>query len=193
MAAPTVPSIRIVKSFDFLQSTRLWSNRYCFTGGTPANSTQWTTLADAVVTAEKAVHPSATHPVTITQAVGYEAGSEIPVFSKTYTTTGTLSIGTAWAAPGDAALFVRYATGVKTEKNHPLYLFSWYHGIFLNGASTADVPLSAQVVAHGTYAAAWIAGFSDGTHTLKRSGPKGDTATGYFVHQLIRHRDFPAA
>jgi hypothetical protein len=42
-----------------------------------------------------------------------------------------------------------------------------------------------------TYAAAWIAGFSDGTATHHRSRPNGNIVTGAFVETALTHRDLP--
>lgn len=87
------PSIRVVKQFLYRGVLRSWSNRYHFSGGVPANSTQWTTLSDAITAAEKAVHiPQGSGGSKIVETFGYEAGSEIPVFSKTYTLDGTMSV-----------------------------------------------------------------------------------------------------
>ena len=75
------PSIKIVKQMDYLGAPRQWSNRYHFNGGTPADGTHWTTLADAVVAAEKAIYKAATD-FSIVHAFGYAAGSDVPVFTK---------------------------------------------------------------------------------------------------------------
>lgn len=185
------PSLKVVKEFTYRGVTRRWSNRYHFNGGTPANSSDWTTLSDAVVTAEKAALLSTGNLTTIVETIGYAAGSDVPVFSKTYTTAGTFNPAGNPIAPGDCALLVRYATTARTAKNHPVYLWNYYHGVALNGPSAPDTPLIAQRTALGTYATAWLAGFSDGTNTLVRAGPNGATATGQLVETAVRHRDFP--
>lgn len=184
----TTASLKVIKSFTYRGGTRTWSNRYHFDGTTPTDSAHWTTLSDAVVLAEKAALNTG---VTIIGTYGYAPGSDVPVFSKTYTTVGTAAPGSpSWQA-GEVAAIVRYATAVRTSKNHPLYLFSYYHGVASPSVGPFDTLHSTFVTAHGTYAAAWVAGFSDGTATHKRAGPNGAVATGYLVNPLLTHRDFP--
>jgi hypothetical protein len=189
----TTASIRVVKQFTYRGVLRNFSNRYHFTNDAPTTSGRWTTFSDAIVTAEKAIYAAlASGGAKIVETFGYEAGSEVPVFSKTYTTDGTGAFTAGIPAPGDCAALLRWSTAARTSKNHPLYLFNYYHTpFFVAGAGTQDTVLSGQRTAISTYAGSWITGFSDGTVNHVRSGPNGDDATGSLVNTLITHRDLP--
>lgn len=184
----TVPSLKVVKTFTYKGAARNFSNRYYFTGDTPTTAGRWTALSDAVTAAEKAIYGN---NVTITSAVGYAAGSDVPVHTKAYTLAGTYAPSGSPMAPGDAVLLTRYATADRTEKNHPLYLYNYYHGMYLLSTSAGDQPAGGQRIAHQTYAASWITGFSDGTVNHVRCGPNGNVAIGSVVATYISHRDFP--
>ncbi len=181
------PSVKVVKSFTYKDVTKLWSNRYHFNGGTPADSTHWNTLFDAITAAEKLMYgPS----ITIVEALGYAAGSDVPVATKAYSLAGTGSFASGGPVPGDVAALIRYSTTARTPKNHPVYLFNYYHGI-QGLAADIDKVNTTQRTAMGTYASAWISGFSDGSITAVRAGPNGATATGSLVELYLTHRDFP--
>lgn len=187
------PSIRVVKQFTYRGVLRTYSNRYYFSGGTPSDAAHWTTFSDAVVTAEKAVHVAlASGGCKIVETFGYAAGSEIPVFSKTYSTDGT-NVAAQSVAPGDTVILVRYSTNGRSSKNHPIYLFSYYHGVQTGGTATSqDTASGTLTAAHSTYATTWdTTGFSDGANTYKRSSPAGHDATGHTVEPLVTHRDLP--
>lgn len=184
------PSIRVVKQFTYRGVTRRFSNRYHFNGGTPADSAHWTTFSDLVVAAEKAIYNSA-GGLSIVQTVGYAAGSDVPVFTKAYSVVGTwVSAGFPRAA-GDVAGLIRYSTTARTSKNHPVYLFNYYHDAYTTGLTGGDTWNATQVANAQAFAASWITGFSDGSNTYVRSGPNGATATGSLVETLLTHRDLP--
>jgi hypothetical protein len=185
--APT-PSVKISKTFLYRGQTQVFSNRYHFNGGTPADATHWNTLFDNIVNAEKALYPSG---MTIIGAVGYAAGSDLPVASKAYTTAGTASFVGGVDVPGDTAALLRYATTARSVKNHPIYLFNYFHAMPAQSGGSADIMSTAARTALLAYGQAWITGFSDGSLTCVRAGPNGATATSRTVPTYLTHRDFP--
>jgi hypothetical protein len=186
-------SIRVVKQFLKRGAIGTYSNRYHIGTAGPADSGHWTTFSDAIVAAEKACFvPLLSGGAKIVQTIGYAAGSEVPVFTKTYAVDGTSTFSVYFPAPSDVAALVRYSTPDRSTKNHPVYCFNYYHGIGLTGTSlNTDLLNSAQATAFSTYGTAWVAGFSDGTTTFHRSRPTGDLCTGVFVNPLVTHRDLP--
>jgi hypothetical protein len=184
----STPSLKMSKTFTYRGVVRTWSNRYHFSGGTPSDSSHWTTFANSVMTAERLALSGVN---TIVRADGYAAGSDVPVFTKTYTATGSVVTSGMPQLPGDVAAIVRYATTARTSKNHPVYLYNYYHGVFSVAVNAPDSLFGDLVSGLQTYANAWVAGFSDGTNTYKRAGPNGATATGQFVNPLVTHRDLP--
>jgi len=182
------PSIVVKKSTAYKGGTRVWSNRYHFSGGTPANSTAWTTFSDNVVNAEKL---ALTAQTTIVETIGYAAGSDVPVFTKTYTTVGSISATGVTTQHLDVAALARWATNTRTSKNHPIYLFSYWHNVISNNASTPELLQTAQKTAFTTYANAWTTGFSDGTNTYYRAGPNGATGSAPVVEANTVTHQFP--
>lgn len=184
-----LPSIKVIKSMPYEGGTKLWSNRYHFTGGEPADSSHWSTFAHAIGSAERAIYGS---EVSIVAFVGYNADSDEPVWSADILYSGTYSPGTgAVRAPGDCAAIGRWGTAARSTKNHPVYLMSYWHGVYRD-SSGADVVAGDQQSAYGTYGATWWeTGFSDGVNSYLRGGPRGAAAVSFREPTVIRHRDFP--
>lgn len=186
-------SIRVVKQFTYRGETREFSNRYFFTGHTPSNSTEWTGLSDALVALEAPCYPpTASGGAEIVHTYGYDVGSDVPVFDKAYTTDGTCSTSLAQTVPGDVAALVRYSTAARSSKNHPIYLFNYYHAAqTAGGAGGKDTVAATTKTGLDALADAWVNGISDGTNFYSRTSPVGHNATGYVTESLLTHRDLP--
>jgi hypothetical protein len=187
--APT-PSVKVTKSFGYKGNTKLWSNRYHFNGGTPADPTHWNTLFDNIVAAEKLCLGT---NVTIVSCTGYNAGSDLPIASKSYSQAGSIALaGSEVWLSGVMVALMKWSTTARTSKNHPIYLFSYLHGMKSDPSAGIGTVQSSQRVAINVYGQAWVTGFSDGTITAVRAGPNG--ATGTFVNlpstYYATHRDF---
>jgi hypothetical protein len=193
--AATRSSIEIIKQFQWKGATRLWSNRYHFTGPLTLDAGEWTALADAIV-AEEAL--ALADVVAIVGAVGNDATTATShnlngdaVFTKTYSTDGVVGPSGVIHAPGEAVGLVRYTTDARSSKNHPIYLFNYYHGALRDSTGGYDKIDTTWQNALSEYANDWEAGFSDGTNTRVRCGPHGAVAQAHVVKDFLTHRDFP--
>lgn len=182
------PSVKIVKHFGFRGGSRQWSNRYHFDGTEPPDLSHWTTLVNAIVAAEKACFDS---NVGFDSAICYDPGSDLPLHTISLSGNGTATGWSAQAQAGEVCGLLRYSTDQRTSKNHPIYLFTYFHGVYATGGPPADTLYSSQKTAMQTYGNAWVAGFSDGAVTHHRAGPRGAVAQGAFVETYVTHRDFP--
>jgi hypothetical protein len=191
----TKHSIVITKQFTYRGATRQFSNRYHFEGDLPTNPTQWEALADNITASEKTCYPDST---SIIQATGFDAGTASAtnphgdaVFTKTYALVGTFTPATGEReAPGDCVALLRYSTPARSSKNHPVYLFNYFHGVIIDN-SVVDALSPTQKAKWELYGAAWVTGFSDGSTNRERCGPRGAVATARTVDPYVRHRDFP--
>jgi hypothetical protein len=185
-----VPSIRIVKTSPYKGGSRVWSNRYYFNGGTPADAAHWLTLSNAITAVEKTCYLPLN---VITEAVGYAAGSDVPVYTHVYSIAGTYSSGANdRATPLSDCALLRWSTAARSTKNHPIYCFTYMHAALYDSTVQGNDKLAGgQKTALQTYATDWVSGFSDGTITAVRATPSGHSVTGSLVEEYVTHRDFP--
>lgn len=188
--AETQHSVRLVKHFTYRgDPMQQWSNRYYFNGSAPTDQAAWYALFDAVVALEKLCYTS---QVTIDAAAGYAPGSGVSVANKAYTQSGTLASTGNSPTPGDCAVLLRQATSKRSTKNHPVYVFSYFHGAryttATNNADIADGVQRDNITAFGT---AWMNGITVGARTYKRTTPDGVLVTSGIAEVYVTHRDFP--
>jgi hypothetical protein len=184
-----------VKRFLYRGFSREFSNRFHIGINFPANLGAWTTLATNVMNAEAGIyHGEANGGATIVKWQGFAPGSDVPVAEADVSVGGALT-GSPWIpAPGDAAMVIKCNTPDKSVKNHPIYLFSFFHTPGISVSASGDPLEVTQHTALQTYANAWLAGFSDGTRTYHRSRPNSGTLiTSATAEPMITHRDLPRA
>jgi hypothetical protein len=169
----------------------LVTNRFHFNGGTPANGAAWDTLFGNIIDALRACLIG---EAVFKQADGYAAGSNVAVRTTTYNRAGNIAAVGADSnmLPGFCCALLRWSTTARTSKNHPIYLYSYVHGVCDNGgsATTSQQLDSLQLAALQDFAQTfWETGFSDGTNSYTRAGPNGTSATDSEVDQYVRSHD----
>lgn len=183
------PSVKLTFQTTYRGGTKNWSNRCHFSGGVPADLTAWEALISAIMSPYNSAMVPATEFI---EATCYLAGSDLPLHTIPYSTTGGFTVGSDIHMPLECTALERWSTDQRSVKNHPIYLFNYMHGV-LRASASSDYELLAsdQKSAIQTYVTAWVTGFSDGTNTYKRAGPNGAVAQSGTVGTYIGHRDFP--
>lgn len=185
---PTEASIKWVFQSEYRGGTKVWSTRFYVTGGDWQDATHFNTFADALHTELV----SATQTVTtIVEAVGYNPGSFLPVFTKAYGGNGSVVLSGPSYAPLEACYLLRFTTDARSTKNHPVYLFNYIHNAEIESTADPETPRAGMKTVWDTRCADLVAGFSDGTLTRKRCGPRGAVAQSGACETYLTHRDFP--
>lgn len=188
LAMPDTPSIVMVKEFPYRGQNEEWSNKYHFSGTTPANAAAWKALADALGAAEAGIFTTQTK---IVRAYGYEAGNDIAVWSFDYrgppdtTIPGTLTFGASSAAPGDAAATIRWYTGAVNSRGKKIYCRKYFHDV-KEHSTTRDALDTSQQGNYATFAAKVIDGTLPGS--FRYCGPQGAVLSSPSVSPWITTR-----
>lgn len=185
---PTQASVKFVFTSPYEGGTKTWSTRFYLTGGAWQDATHFNTLADAI---QADLHTITTTETTIVEAIGYDPGSFLPVFTKSYGTAGSQTLDGPSFAPLECCYLLKFTTDARSSKNHPIYLFNYIHNAMVDSATTPETPRASARSAWTTRCAELVAGYSDGTLTRKRCGPRGAVAQSGACEPMLTHRDFP--
>lgn len=167
MAAPTTGLV-IIKRFPYRgNANEEYSNKYLLTGTTPANSSAWRTLFDAIVAEEKKLYPSV---VTVIGGYGYDSPADTAhaVWSVDLTVSPNSPVAGTYTgggirAPGDSAAWVRWGLDrLSSPGGKRIYLRKYFHPAMIdtvqNSGNGGDAIMAAWVTAAAAFGA-----FMDGT------------------------------
>lgn len=185
---PDQAGIKYTFSFSWRGQTKSWSQLWHFTQGAWQDQGHFNATSDAVWNLIKLAIPARNTLVTTT---AYNPGSFLPVYTKSYGATGSYTDTANPQAPGEACMLVKFTTTQRTTKNHPIYLFKWFHGVQTDGATSPDLLRNGiQSTMQGNLNTL-MAGVSDGTLTRKYCGPFGAVAQTAAVNTQLHIREFP--
>lgn len=185
---PTQAGLKMVYSFNWRGTTKQWSQLWHWTEGNWASQGQFDTFATLLFNNLKTF----TNPrVTFVEAVAYNPGSFLPVFTHVIGSPGTYAEGTPPEATGEACMLWKFTTDQRTTKNHPIYLFKWFHGVQADGATDPDTLRNGTRTSAESVLTTILAGLSDGTNTRHYCGPRGAVAQTGSVNTKLHMREFP--
>lgn len=191
MAPPpsTQPSIRFVFTSTYKGGTKDWSTRFHFT---PAVNPTDAVFAALLADQKPLIKPALPAWCTIKEAVGYDAGSELPVWTSAVGEACTFAPSTSTPTPLECAAFFRFSTTARTSKNHPIYLAQYIHDIMYQPSQPDHELLQTDQMENiRQWLATWVTGIGIGGSTYKKTGPYGAVAQSLLVPTYITHRDFP--
>ena len=183
---PSQPSIKVTCRSPRRGGTHDWSNRYFFTGAA-LTSGQFAALVALLEAETKLILPTTSSIIEYTQ---YDPGSEVPVATSSVSVAGTMSLTGRTPCTSDSVALARFSTSQRTSKNHPIYLFKYWHGVLTANGSNGDAIDATQLGRYQSFATDIVAGFNDGTSTRHVTGPYGAVAIGQVVKSDAHHRDF---
>jgi len=178
----------MVYSFSWRGSTHVWSQLWHVTGGSWQDQTHFNSFSDALWNEVKTITCAR---VTLVETVAYNPGSFLPVYTKTYGSAGTYTDTSNPQAGGEDCMLWKFTTDQRTTKNHPIYLYKWFHGTQTDGATSPDSLRNGIHSTAGGVISDIVAGLSDGTLTRKYCGPYGAVAQSGTCNALLHNREFP--
>lgn len=184
----TEASIKWRFSSSYKGGTKVWSTTFHLTGGDWQDQAHFNTFADNM---KAYLVTLITDRCTMIDATGYNGGSDLPVFTKSYNVACTQATSPNWQSPLEQCILLRFTTTQRSTKNHPIYLFNYIHAVYPAGASSPETPNSALKSTWDSRCATFIAGITDGSLTRKRCGPRGAVAQTGAAETYLVHRDFP--
>ncbi len=188
-APSTQPSIRAVIESSYKGGSKRWSTRWHFTPSVDVTDAVFAALADDI---DPLLLACFTPRSELVEYVGYNAGSEVPVWSATRSDAGTFDLGTRKHTPLECCSLTRYGTTQRTSRNHPVYLFQYIHDAVIDPDFEDYERLDSDQSANlGELADAWVTGFLIGGSHYKKTGPYGAVAQSALINEYITHRDFP--
>lgn len=185
---PTQAGIKFSYSFSWRGATKTWSQLWHFNQGAWQDQTHFNAFSDAWWNLIKQCTCSR---VTLVETTAYNPGSFLPVYTKAYGASGTYTDTSNPQAAGEACMLWRFTTTQRTTKNHPVYLFKWFHGVQTDGATSPDSLRAGIASTAASVITACLAGVSDGTLTRKYCGPFGAVAQAGTCNAQLHIREFP--
>jgi len=185
---PTRVGVKLTYHSPYRGGTKAWSQLWHFTGPDWASSAQFDTLVDALVAQLQGLIPSDT---SIVEAIAYNAGSFVPVFTYVHTWTGTSTATSANRGALEDSALVKFTTTQRSVKNHPIYLFKWFHAVYNGGSGAWETLLAGLKTNINSNMNTVLAGLSDGTNTRQYCGPFGAVAQTRVTEDYIHTREFP--
>lgn len=129
---------------------------------------------------------------TLVESIGYNPGSDVPVFQKPIGQAGTFAPGTNPFLPLESCALLRFSTDQRTSKNHPIYLFKYIHNQQADDTTHHELLRNGLRSSWQQFGDGLVAGYNDGTNDRTLCGPYGAVAQSAFCEQYVTHRDFPA-
>lgn len=184
---PARPSIRVIRTAPYKGGSRIWGQRY-FMSGADYSEAEFEILTDYLRDELKTV---TLDDSSIIEYIGYNIGSDVPVFTKTVTTAGTYPSSGEPIMPLEVCALARLTTDVRTTKNHPIYGFKYFHHVQNNGGSDHEMLRTGYATTLEGIMADFLTGFDDGDSTRNWCDAKGAVFQEATVATELTHRDFP--